>query len=49
MCRKFSSFSARRENIAAEAPFFWDTTRERLLNTIIPSLAGLDIYVACRK
>lgn len=48
MCRKFDSFSARRENIAAERPFSW-SSRDRLLTTFIPPLTGLDIYFRCQK
>ena len=48
LCSNFTAFSATRENIAEEPPFR-RISRDRLLNTFIPAIAGLDIYVTARK
>ena len=48
LCQNFSDFSATRENFAEEPPF-GRTSRDRLLNTFIPAIAGLDIYVSATK
>ncbi len=48
LCNRFSSFSAKLENINQEPPFR-RYTRATLLNTFIPSILGLDIYVTCEK
>jgi SAM-dependent methyltransferase len=48
LCSNFTTFLATRENIAEEPPFR-RLSRNRLLNTFIPSIAGLDIYVTARK
>ena len=48
MCRRFSRFSARLENITDEPPFArW--SRDRLLDTTIPHFLGLDIYAVAVK
>src|SRR5262249_54422105 len=48
MCRRFSNFTAVRENIMQEWPFKGRARRE-LLKTIWPRMGGLDIYVTCIK
>jgi SAM-dependent methyltransferase len=48
MCRNFSEFKSRLENVDQEPPFNkW--TREQLINTPIPRLCGLDIYATATK
>lgn len=48
LCERFSSFKAKLENINQEPPFS-SYTRDSLLNTLIPNILGLDIYVTCKK
>ncbi|HEY8159949.1 MAG TPA: class I SAM-dependent methyltransferase [Methylobacter sp.] len=48
MCRDFSSFVARSENITNEY-YFKNTSREQLLLTAWPQLFGLDIYAHAVK
>ena len=48
LCREFSSFQAKIENIDQEPPFA-KTPRERLLTSIWPVLMGLDIYATAMK
>ncbi|MFZ1919998.1 MAG: class I SAM-dependent methyltransferase [Xanthobacteraceae bacterium] len=48
LCAEFEKFWARTENIDREPPFaFW--SRDRLLQTPLPRLCGLDIYWSCHK
>jgi SAM-dependent methyltransferase len=48
LCRKFSEFSYLRENIFQEKPFA-HRTRNELLKTLWPRIAGTDIYVTATK
>lgn len=48
LCRKFSNFSAKIENIDQEPPFKF-TSREKLLKTRWPELMGLDLYATATK
>jgi SAM-dependent methyltransferase len=48
LCSKFTQFTAVRENMLPEWPFA-RRTRNKLLKTFWPRVAGLDIYVTCTK
>jgi SAM-dependent methyltransferase len=48
MCKDFSKFTVRRENIDQEPPFK-KRKREDLLKTLWPRLCGLDLYATARK
>lgn len=48
LCKDFSTFKAKRENIDREKPFM-RYSREQLLKTPIPNLCGLDIYAVAQK
>ena len=48
LCGRFSSFSAKIENIDQERPFS-RTPRAELLTTRWPSIVGLDLYATARK
>lgn len=48
LCKEFSGFSAKLENIDQEPPFS-GTSRTQLLKTSWPSLVGLDLYASATK
>lgn len=48
LCHKFSSFTAKTENIDQERPFS-RTPRAELLATRWPAIVGLDLYATARK
>jgi hypothetical protein len=49
LCRQFTSFKARTENIDNGPPFRNSRPREQLLKTRWPALFGLDIYATAVK
>jgi 2-polyprenyl-3-methyl-5-hydroxy-6-metoxy-1,4-benzoquinol methylase len=47
-CKNFKIFNCKSENIDREFPFIF-ASRKKLLNTIFPKIAGLDLYVIAKK